>query len=511
MCAWTLNPEYFGAKVDIYSLMETAFARGTYTSLKQARASRRYREYLRESADEPAPELSATALMLGESLIDAGWRALPRNLRSLAQAWSGRSAEGQLVLLEMFFQQVHAAQRSYPEADEKRYRRQNVVSNLPPEHGVLGEGPVRPCCGGLGTLLMAFAKHTGASHYYAHVLFTVDKALMEAYLSLVLQVRTQLNKAFPAMAAAGELRFLDNLIRDTRTNLSRINFYNFHPCLVIKLSDGRWVLVDPNINVRGFIEPKHWDIEAATRAMAHAAPGKIANLRSYAAIDRLSKSWADEWDALRRFLTATGFIMREESGLARLFNVAGLQPALVQEDPWMWLPLTDRFTRQDLVGYGLFENRKVRSYSKVKAALERVEADPHFAGLTSERVALRPIRRWLEFTWDQLLEVRSTTPHTGLELSRPEMGVAVTVLANLRMHLGPNPKKLGGALALLSSCQLAWYNSRWDIGNRLVVPEEVARLQEIRAQAWRSLPRYGVHPYVAAALAAADATEGIVS
>jgi len=109
--------------VDIYSLMDIAFARGTYTNLEQARASRRYRAFLRESASEPAPELSATALMLGESLIDAGWRALPRNLHSLAKAWSGRSAEGQLVLLEMFFQQVHAAQQSYPESDEKRYRR----------------------------------------------------------------------------------------------------------------------------------------------------------------------------------------------------------------------------------------------------------------------------------------------------------------------------------------------------------------------------------------------------
>lgn len=511
MRAWTLIPEYFGAIVDIYALMETAFARGTYTSLEQAKASRRYRERLRESAAEPAPELSATALMLGESLIDAGWRALPRNLHRLAQAWSGRSAEGQLVLLEMFFQQVHAAQRSYPEADEKRYRRQNVVSNLPPEHGVLGEGPVRPCCGGLGTLLMAFAKHTGARHHYAHVLFTNEKALLEVYLSLVTQVQSQLLKAFPAMAAAGELQFLDGLIRDTRTNLSRINFYNFHPCLVIQLSDGRWALVDPNMNMRGFLAPEHWDIEKAARVMAHGRPGQTANLRSYAAIDQLSKSWADEWDVLRRFLVANALILRDESGLVGLFSSAGLQPALAQEDPWMWLPLTDRFTEQDLVGYGLFENRKVRSFAKVKAALERVEADPHFARLASERVALRPIRRWLEYTWHQLLEVRSTTPHVGLELSRPEMGVAVTVLANLRMHLGPNPKRLGGALALLSSCQLAWYNSRWDIGNRLTVPEEVARLQEIRAQTWRSLPRYGVHPYVAAALAEADATEGIVS
>jgi hypothetical protein len=490
--------------VTVDELVELVLARGCGKHLSDLTDNPEYGELAAKYSLLPDHQMAALAELCGCELIQAAKGCLPIAAHEIAAAWPTASAEGQLILLRLLhplLREKHESERGPKRRG--RQARQTAAAVLPAEHGVYPTGPVNPSCGGMGTLLMAWAELAGAPHYCGHVVFTNYKVLFEMRLRLLHIVQTDAKGRFPVMDMQGELDIFGQSMRTMLANTARIDRFNFHPSLVIQIRDGRWVLFDPYLGTLSLLGGD-WDIEGAAARLDEAEFGTVMPVSSHQAFDELAERWVKELDVLRFVIEQAWSALSPTIGgvisCVYITQHAGESEALAFLAPKLAeLNInTSGNCEEWLMRVALFGNAKNRSEQDTRAQAMAIQADPALAQLAIERVLFQLVRAWLATTWDLCRNLKDQAlAHMSLELMRPAEAVAGTVLENVRCFArATSDIPTGGALSLISSAQAVWLGAWRDTQHRRQLDPRVRLALTTQMKALEALGRTELHPDV---------------
>ncbi len=475
------------------TLIDLVYRRGCNSTAEAAQATARFRELEDQLGDSEA----ALFAHLGESLIEAGAVCLPPTLVDLAQDWPERAPESQLIILEQVYRtlQVWGPKRSL----RARRSRQQAAQVLPFEHGPWGTGAYQPSCMGVGTLLMAFAKLCGARHYFAHVICPTDAEVLRNQFMLVQEYLGFLSTTLPGPAKdpkfAGRMRkWLSAAIYDMR----RTENYDFHPALVIQLSDLRWVLVDPYLGVRAVLDDDSWGFQCIATRLEGESYRSVITVHNGGELIRRRQDHNNQLQfcmlLAQRILHMVEHAELEPSPIViELFVREVVQLGALRSIGCFIADASEHY----ISVCGLFDHVPKRvTHKKVESAIQQIENDPVYRQLAFERSVGAVFKLWFNAMLDDNELLIRRTAHPTLELTRPSIGVAAGVLNNVRCWLKPKPVRLGGALLRHSRSQTIWHDSRLELRNRARLdPELGAVLAEYESKLSEASSRM-LHPRV---------------
>lgn len=383
-------------------LLEMAFRRGCGISMQEAEALPWFSNVLASCSDHPYPMDAARVSMLGKLLIETAFDCLPEAVQEFAKAWPDMPAEEQLETLKSMCDLLKS-DRWYGHREQERPEeyKQTASDVLPLEFGPWETGPVCPSCMGMGTLLMAFAKRTGAPHWLAHVLKSVMFEIQTLDFDITQAVTRYLKRRLPELADAGGLNYLDKLCGEMLDAIVRLNRYNFHPSMVIQLKDQRWVLADPYFGTVAVLEEPDWQVSEAVGILSQ--PGTSAGtvlMANRKAVGAYRKQLGDESGHLAGFVdTIMEQVVGQSCDASTLAATVQVLRTLVEHESLLWMkPLLEGITNEQLYAQGMFEDGADVDSDMAREGLDRLEADPQYALLAVEADRDRSEGSWFYST-----------------------------------------------------------------------------------------------------------------
>jgi hypothetical protein len=308
--------------VELNDVIAATLRLGCGIELEELTESERFQADVRKRALlEPSvsdPYLTTLIEHVGDALLTAAFDCLPKGVTKRIERFATLDAEGQIRLIGKVFKAFRKAtdlsREPDGESDETdlsyvlpewwlrrinlKYPAQRV---LPHQYGELGRnGQARPTCLGICLMLAAFARATGLPFLVANPIGDAD--------IIICETRGRFSQAIlDHMDHVGIERndFRANMLQDVVTaETLKTSVEDFHYSVVIRVSDGRWVLLDPYRKKRGVLSPD-WDVESVYRqlsANATTQPGTVLSSSDGGTTQR----WCDEWEA--RFHTVIRLI-----------------------------------------------------------------------------------------------------------------------------------------------------------------------------------------------------------
>lgn len=495
-------------------LIEMTFRRGCGVSLEEAMGMPRLGELEAACASHPYPRRAAQVQLLGELLIEAAYKCLPDPVRDFASIWPEMTAEEQLSSLEALCDYFKSDLWYFTRKLEVPRRHKQTASDvLPCEYGHWETGPVCPSCMGMSTMLMAFAKHTGAPHWYAHVLKSIMLEVQGMDFEIGHTIMAFLKKRLPKLAETGEFDELDERYQLVLGEIVRLNRYNFHPALVIQLKDFRWVLCDPYFGTLAVLDEAEWPIAKAVEMLEQAdLPGRVAQMGSRHHVAEYRNQLVQESGYIGGFIES---IMESVEGMecdgSVLVGAVEALRTIMEHESLSWLkPLMAEIDDQQLYAQGLFPDGTKLTDEAGRRAMELLDHDPEFARRAVERMLAFVVKLWMQRIIDDFREMMRKAPHSSLELAQPANAVAAGTLNNVRVYDGSRPKKVGGELVLYSRSQSIVHDAMLDVLHRKRVSPLVADVLRRMEDSLRTGSPAFLHPYVAALLASLPTEGGAV-
>jgi len=213
--------------------------------------------------------------LCGEKIISTAQRCLSQKVRALAKRWFVSSAEEQICIVrDLFFEfrtesQEVKGELSMETVNDKIIRNQGrrtqeELAYLPGLYKAWKKQTSPANCQGKTQMLLAFAKLAGAEAVVVHPVehakdyFTqkrreVKRAVEQDFITRGLESGCQM------FAGSLSASHIDDRMRDKDAEC-------FHVGLALKLTDGRWVMLDPHGLSWGLI-PEEWGMEPAIKTL----------------------------------------------------------------------------------------------------------------------------------------------------------------------------------------------------------------------------------------------------
>lgn len=208
--------------------------------------------------------------MIGKELVEAAGENLTPEILGMAERWKGAGADEQIAITKELCSELVSYDQLRNKWDELNFStlqrsigwklrvkmESSVRHVLPREYGVWSRETCIANCQGKTQMLVAFARQVGAEVFVVgpeetakdrsgRVIRRIFKALQED-----MEQRNILHgdqHLFEGLASQGILDTYNELV------------HSFHLCVVIQVSDGRWVMVDPHAICWGVV-PEEWNI-----------------------------------------------------------------------------------------------------------------------------------------------------------------------------------------------------------------------------------------------------------
>ncbi len=209
--------------------------------------------------------------LCGEKILATAKKCLSIKVRKLAELWKSASADEQLhIVQDLYFEFRTESQNSKGELSMEAVndslvrsqgrRTQDELAYLPGLYRAWNKQTSPANCQGKTQMLLAFAKLAGAEAVVLHPIEhakdyvtqkrrEIKKAVEEDFITRGLESGCQI------FAGSLSASHIDDQMRDKDAEC-------FHVGLALKLTDGRWVMLDPHGLSWGLI-PKEWRMESA--------------------------------------------------------------------------------------------------------------------------------------------------------------------------------------------------------------------------------------------------------
>ncbi len=490
--------------MQLKGLFQTAF-RGCGSSLRAALESPRYAELLAEhKALGDDAQMAALLDLLGETSIDEVVRRdyLPERVRRLAAGWAGYSADEQARACEIVVRELHAQQKG----------REHVTAEgesgpfLPSAFG----GKRKLSCAGIGALLTAFGKLTGARYYLVSVQRMVDEALCGSWLRLATAADEVMTRNLP-LAAKFDCRGV-NLAKTPEFVQRVLDFVAgcvYHQALAIELKDGRYRLIDPYLQLSA--ELGREELQAAAGQL-EGRPSEVVYLHNDMTAWSQEGEYADWLRGIEDILEQahSGTILGPEIPLLELPGVLRKHlEARMDADPahaWPQLLWTDGIVLQAAV-----VPHSGRSYYLGDKEVERIVRNIQKRGgsllaATRERILLFLLAAWTNKINYQGIDLdRKRVRHPSIALSNPVRALGLRTILNVRAYARRRRIHIGGALLPHSGAlDVVWSNALIDQATGCKLTAHEQSFFDAYTQRLRGMPLDRLHPILARQLAALD-------
>ncbi len=491
--------------MELTQLIDIAYERGCNSSADAAKRTRRYRELTQQFGQPARAPQRALIQHLGESLIAAADANLPLGLKRRAGQWHKQTHDQQLDNLDSVLDTLTS--RQWHKLRGKTKVRPNDWGRgaLPAECGSWETGPHRPCCHGIGMMLMAWAKRTGAPHYWANLLQTTTMASIGIVLQQIDEFKRLIAAQLPEFnqQATRVHRWLEAVEVTLYGNYAGQERFAFHATLVIQMSDGRWVMLDPYLQTADTLDAEFgWNMAAAHRSLRHSRPERVLAVNSAAAIELEERQWHRQQQLITRHLEQLRRRHLANPDLEHPLDVGNMVMRFLRSAAAKKAGLVAAANVHPrlIASYGLLSHRmKMTEVTprKFKRAWNRMLADDTLRHLATQRAASGPPISWLvTAVLEGQDKLTKDIPYASLELANPATAAATGTLNNLRCWLGSKPYSLGGELLPYSESQVLWHDHQLTMlaGQNLDARHQA--LLRDREEKLRELPAISRHPMV---------------
>lgn len=203
---------------------------------------------------------------LGEKLVEVAGECLPPEAIEMASLWKTADPESQLEMLHRLFLILRGSnQGSFGESvtmrsaltcvAEKTKDRSGIEAYLPKAYGRWDRDNCLAECQGKTQMVTAFARMAGAETIIACPVSDINNVVTKWRVKAQEMVKRDLFSRDLQIDA----EFMESLTASPIYEAARMTDTNFHVGSAIRLSDGRWVQVDPHGMTYGLF-PEEWGI-----------------------------------------------------------------------------------------------------------------------------------------------------------------------------------------------------------------------------------------------------------
>jgi hypothetical protein len=439
------------------------------------------------------PADTSTVLdLLGHVLMVTGAACLPgpnkirqHSTVSEAREWQRLTTEEQLANLNALMGMLAEP----PSWRQSCHRPSAQKPLLPIEMGEWESDKDLPSCLGMLTILASYGYLTGTPMLAASVqrmsAEPVAKGIGELFVPAYRLMADRLPRAtlFDSMPWS-ILSAIDDINDSMRIML---NSRMFHGAIVLRLSGGQWVSIDPYMRNMSLIR----------RPLDRLAPILIADAAQAATVlgdaEWRSQSLLDaELAVLTGLLDLyrTGTLLHDDIPLVRLPAVI---ESLMTQHSYLQTPDTDYLAQYAVRCVQDDEAPDPQTAWDMLRAMQYGSQEP----ILRERILMGLFRSWTADTWGLAQHTRSSEPHQAMLLASPFRSLAVWTLINLRHRLRTRVR----ALDLLphSASDITFYNAMLDHSSGHTRPQDKPWL-ESRIRRFREAPAHMVHPLVLEAI-----------
>ena len=204
--------------------------------------------------------------LFGESLVHSAGECLTNEMIQMAETWQTKSPEEQIEMLRWLYLtlrgsnqgelgQAMSTESAYLQIAEKLEDRTGPESYLPKLYGKWDKDNCPAECQGKSQMITAFARLAGAEVVLACPVTDINRVVTRWRM---LASELVAKDIFERNLTLSD-EFRDSLMASPIYNHTRMMDTSFHVGCVIRLSDGRWVVVDPHSMTFGLM-PEDWSM-----------------------------------------------------------------------------------------------------------------------------------------------------------------------------------------------------------------------------------------------------------